>query len=390
MAKAPTLIPNTAADKRAPWTATQDAILSDAGLAAAWAEIRDWDGYRSTPLRRLQGLAREIGVGEIAYKDESGRFGLGSFKALGGAYATLQVVRAAETAGKLPTDITVCCATDGNHGRSVAWGARMFGCRAVIFIHATVSDGRKRAIEVYGAEVRRTAGDYDDSVRVAGEVADAEGWQVVSDTSYPGYLDVPRDVMQGYEVMAAEAFEAMPEPPTHIFLQAGVGGMAAAVAGLAKRRWGDHRPTIVLAEPDQADCWAASYAAAAPTAVEGGLDTIMAGLACGEVSLLAWDILETHGDAAMTLPDEAAAAEMRRLAAPTAGDPAIVAGESAVAGLAALRTAMADPAMRTALGLMPTSRVLLFGTEGDTDPEIYRAIVGKDAASVASPGGSSQ
>lgn len=390
MTRAPTLIQNSAADKRASWTAAQDAIVSDAGLKAAWAEIRAWDGYRSTPLHRLPGLAGEIGVGEIAYKDESGRFGLGSFKALGGAYATARVIEAAKQAGKLPRDVTVCCATDGNHGRSVAWGARMLGCRAVIFIHSTVSDGRKRAIEAYGAEVRRTAGDYDDSVRVASEVADAEGWQVVSDTSYPGYLDVPRDVMQGYEVMAAEAFEAMPVPPTHIFLQAGVGGMAAAAAGLAKRRWGDQRPTIVLAEPDRADCWAASYAAGKPTAAAGDLDTIMAGLACGEVSLLAWDILESHGDAAMTLPDGAAAAEMRRLAAPTAGDPAIVAGESAVAGLAGLRAAMAEPTMRTALGLTPRSCVLLFGTEGDTDPEIYRAIVGKDAASVLASGESSQ
>jgi len=390
MAKAPTLILNAAANRRAPWTDAQDAILSDSGLKAAWAAIRAWDGYRPTPLHRLSGLADEIGVGDIAYKDESGRFGLGSFKALGGAYATSRVVAAAGQAGRLPKDVTVCCATDGNHGRSVAWGARMLGCRAVIFIHATVSDGRKRAIEAYGAEVRRTAGDYDDSVRVAGAVADAEGWQVVSDTSYAGYLDVPRDVMQGYEVMAAEAFEALLEPPTHIFLQAGVGGMAAAVAALAKRRWGDRRPTIVLAEPDRADCWAASYVAARPTAAKGDLDTIMAGLACGEVSLLAWDILETHGDAAMTLPDEAAAAEMRRLAAPTAGDPAIVAGESAVAGLAALRAAMAAPAMRAELGLTPTSRVLLFGTEGDTDPEIYRAIVGKSAAEVLTSGGNRQ
>ncbi|WP_343116866.1 diaminopropionate ammonia-lyase [Ostreiculturibacter nitratireducens] len=375
-----------------PWTEAQNAILSDAGLSAARATIGAWPGYAPTPLVALPALAREIGVASLHYKDEGGRFGLGSFKALGGAYAVARLLQSElsrmlgravamdEVIGKAHPDevssITVCCATDGNHGRSVAWGAQTFGCSCVIFIHATVSEGRKEAIEAYGAEVRRCAGNYDDSVREAQETATREGWFVVSDTSYPGYMDVPKDVMQGYEVMAAEAFEAIGTRPTHIFLQTGVGGMAAAVTALAVRRWGRERPRIVLCDPDKSACWLVSIRAGEPTAVEGDLDTLMAGLACGEVSSLAWEILRDHADAVMGLTDDSAVAAMRKLARPEGGDPAIVAGESAVAGLAGLIAAMSDEEARSALALDADSRVLLFGTEGDTDRELYEKLVG--------------
>jgi diaminopropionate ammonia-lyase len=195
-------------------------------------------------------------------------------------------------------------------------------------------------------------------------------------------MEVPKDVMQGYELMGAEAFEALDTPPTHIFLQTGVGGMAAAITAQAKRRWGDARPVIVLADPDRAACWLDSFRAGAPAAVEGDLETLMAGLACGEVSALAWEILRDHGDAAMAVPDHAAIELMRRLAAPLANDPPIVAGESAVAGLAALIAAMEDDEARALLGLDAASRVLVFGTEGDTDPELYRELVGDDADAI--------
>ncbi|MGY6634681.1 MAG: diaminopropionate ammonia-lyase [Alkalilacustris sp.] len=385
------------ADPAARWRRDQDAILSDAGLAAARAAISAWPGYAPTPLVALPGLAGGLGVGAIHYKDESHRFGLGSFKALGGAYAVARVIlrRAAEAgrsatmddllAGRLADiagDLTVCCATDGNHGRSVAWGAQRFGAGCVIFIHATVSEGRRAAIAAFGAEVRRTRGNYDDSVREAEATAAREGWVVVSDTSWPGYTDIPRDVMQGYELMAAEAFDAMPAPPTHIFLQTGVGGMAAAVAAQAVRRWGAARPRIVLADPDRSACWLDSLRAGRPVAVEGDLDTLMAGLACGEVSLLAWEILRDHCDAVMAIPDAAAVEAMRRLARPDRDDPPLVAGESAVAGLAALALAMPDAPARAALGLDRAARVLVFGTEGDTDPALYRDLVGADADTV--------
>ncbi|RYH12392.1 diaminopropionate ammonia-lyase [Tropicimonas sp. IMCC6043] len=384
-----TLRLNRSASRTAPWTARQNEILSDAAFETARATIASWPGYAVTPLHALPGRAAELGIASLAYKDEAGRFGLGSFKALGGAYAVARLLqREVETALGNPVPmseivsgardvsrITVCCATDGNHGRSVAWGAQAFGARCVIFIHATVSEARKAAIEAYGAEVRRTAGNYDDSVREAQETAMKEEWFVVSDTSYPGYMEIPKDVMQGYELMAAEAFDQLGTPPTHVFLQTGVGGMAAAVAAQAKRRWGDARPTIVLCDPDQSACWLESIRAGVPTAVEGDLDTMMAGLACGEVSALAWEVLETHADAVMALPDAAAFREMRALADPLPGDPAIIAGESAVAGLAGLAAAIKHPEARAALGLGPDSRALVFGTEGNTDPELYERII---------------
>ncbi|WP_375172941.1 diaminopropionate ammonia-lyase [Pseudooceanicola sp.] len=393
-----TLRLNPLASRAAPWSLTQEEILSDTGLTLARETISGWPGYAETPLHDLTALAAEIGVAQLLYKDESTRFGLDSFKALGGAYAVARLLRievsraigrevsmAEVTDRAYPEEaaaITVCCATDGNHGRSVAWGAQNFGCRCVIFIHAGVSEGRKAAIEAYGAEVRRCDGNYDDSVRLAQEVAARDGWFVVSDTSYDGYMDVPRDVMQGYEVMASEAFDLLTEPPTHLFLQTGVGGMAAAVAAQAVRRWGADRPMIVLCDPDRSACWLETMRAGHPTAVEGDLDTIMAGLACGEVSALAWDILRDHADAVITLTDATAVADMRALARPKGRDPAIVAGESAVAGLSGLRAAMGHDDARQMLDLGPDARVMVFGTEGDTDPDLYRNLVGASAEDI--------
>ncbi|MHA3976067.1 diaminopropionate ammonia-lyase [Halovulum sp. GXIMD14794] len=383
---------NPHASKSNPWTAAQDAILSDAGLDAARDTISNWPGYAPTPLVDLPALAQEIGVGAIHFKDEGRRFGLGSFKALGGAYAVARLLQTKvsaklgrevsmdEITGRahdgIVAEITVCCATDGNHGRSVAWGAQTFGCNCVIFIHATVSEGRKAAIEAYGAEVRRCKGNYDDSVREAQETATREGWFVVSDTSYPGYMEVPKDVMQGYELMAAEAIGALSKAPTHIFLQTGVGGMAAAVTAHVVRKFGADRPTIVLCDPDKSACVLASIQAGTPTAVEGDLDTLMAGLACGEVSALAWEILRDHGDAAIAVTDDFAITAMKWLAYPKGGDAPIVAGESAVAGLAGLAVAMKDPEARAILSLDANASVLLFGTEGDTDPALFAELVG--------------
>lgn len=393
-----TLLINPLAGKDLAWNAEQDKILNDAAFNVARQTIGCWPGYAVTPLIPLNGLAAQTGVAAIHYKDEAARFNLRSFKALGGAYAVARLLQSKASAAlgrpvdmseiverkhpELVASITVCCATDGNHGRSVAWGAQTFGCKCEIFIHATVSDGRKTAIEAFGAQVRRCAGNYDDSVREAQDTASREGWFVVSDTSYPGYLEVPKDVMQGYELMAAEAFDQLDTPPTHIFVQTGVGGMAAAVAAQAKRRWGSARPTLILADPDKSACWLDSLRAGHPTAVEGDLDTLMAGLACGEVSMLAWGILTDHADAVMALTDQSAVDCMRRLAQPVKGDPPIVAGESAVAGLAGFFAAMSDQQAAEALGLTADARVLIFGTEGDTDPALYKELVGKTADAV--------
>jgi diaminopropionate ammonia-lyase len=238
---------NPACARDAAYGDARRAILGQPALEVAKAEIRSWPGYAVTPLHSLQSIARHMKVGAIHYKDEGGRFGLGSFKALGGAYAVARLLcqvvgqrmgRVVTTADlmtspcrELAGEITVTCATDGNHGRSVAWGAQLFGCQCVIYIHATVSEGRRQAIERYGATVVRTAGNYDDSVRQADADAKAMGRYVISDTSYEGYMDVPRDVMQGYQLMVEEAAQQLGAAPTHVFVQGGVGGLAAAVCG---------------------------------------------------------------------------------------------------------------------------------------------------------------
>jgi diaminopropionate ammonia-lyase len=342
-------------------------VLPASGFRAAREAITSWPGYAPTPLRDLPAIAARAGVAAVRLKDEAERFGLGSFKALGGAYAVAQLLRAGQPAAA----VTVTCATDGNHGRSVAWGAQRFGCRCVIFIHQTVSPGRAEAIARYGAEVRRVVGTYDDAVREAARVAAAEGWFVVSDTSWPGYTAVPVDVMQGYRLMADEVAEQWAgAPPTHVFMQGGVGGAAAAVSVQMRARYA-LPPGLVVVEPDHAACLLASAELGTLTTVPGALDTIMAGLACGEPSVLAWAELERGAAAFMTVPDAAATACMKLLA-----EVGIIAGESGVAGLAGFLLAAADPAARETLGLRADSRVLLFSTEGATDPELYRRLVG--------------
>lgn len=284
-------------------------VLPAAGFRRARAEITGWPGYAVTPLRDLPELAGRAGLAALRLKDEAGRFGLGSFKALGGAYAVAalllnelarrDVAAAASTAALVEgryrdatQAITVTCATDGNHGRAVAWGAQRFGARCVIFVHATVSQPRVEAIARYGAEVRRVAGTYDDAVREAAQQAEANGWFVVSDTAWPGYTEVPRDIMQGYRLMADEAADQWLGPtPTHVFIQGGVGGVAAAVSVQCRARFSPS-PAVIVVEPDRAACLLASAELGERTAIPGELDTIMAGLACGEPSLLAWQELE--------------------------------------------------------------------------------------------------
>ena len=364
-------------------------------------EIAQWPGYRPTPLRSLDGLADRLGIAAIYYKDEGERFGLGSFKALGGAYAVRQLVarRVCERCNldRVSTsdllsgryagyvrDITVCTATDGNHGRSVAWGTRVFGCRSVVYIHENVSKERERAIAACGARVVRTPGTYDDAVRRAAVDSVRKGWFLVSDTSYEGYIDTPREVMYGYGVIAMEACTQWPQqaPPTHVFLQAGVGALAAAVTGTLRRQLPTPGPRIVIVEPERASCVLASARAGVPTPVTGALDTIMAGLACGEVSLLAWEVLRKEAFAFMSIGDAAAEATMRLLADAPYGDEPVVAGESAVAGLAGLILAASDALAAGALKLDANSRVLVVGTEGATDPQMYASIVGREPADV--------
>jgi diaminopropionate ammonia-lyase len=380
--------------------AMRSQTLNRAGFDAARAEISSWPGYAATPLVRLDGLAHALGLARIDYKDERGRFGLKSFKALGGAYAVANVLKRRVAAATGREDVTsrqllsgefapivrattVTCATDGNHGRSVAWGAQLFGCACVIFVHEHVSRGRRDAIARYGAQVREVKGNYDDAVRHAAATAAANGWTVVSDTSYPGYRDIPLDVMHGYGVMAHEiAAQMNDEPPTHVFAQAGVGALAAAICASFWLRWGPRRPFFAVVEPIHADCVYRSLEAGRPVVVGGSLDTVMAGLACGEVSELAWEILHGGANAAVAVDDAYALEAVRMLAQPAAGDAPIVAGETGGAGLAALLAARDYADVRRTLALDANSRVLLLGSEGDTDPAIYREVVGRSAEEV--------
>ena len=376
------------------------AILHKPGFDAAEKEISGWPDYARTTLHALPNLANKLGISALYYKDESTRFGLKSFKALGGAYAVFRLIQktiAAKRNGHLATPeeilsgqfadiisaMTVTCATDGNHGRSVAWGAQLFGCRCVIYIHATVSEGRRAAIAFYGAEVIRIQGNYDDSVHYAATEAAKHGWTVVSDTTYEGYREIPIDVMHGYGVMSREIVHAMHDrPPTHVLVQAGVGALAASVCATFWQEWGAARPQFIIIEPERADCFFQSGQVGHPVVVTGDLDTVMAGLACGEVSPVAWEILKTGINCYATIADKFALEGMRVFANPIGNDPKIVSGETGSTGLGLLLAAQGNDTLLKALGLGPDSRILLIGSEGDTDPTIYEQVVGRTAQEV--------
>jgi diaminopropionate ammonia-lyase len=356
--------------------------------------------HAATPLRRLDALAKAHGIAAIAAKDEGHRLGLHSFKALGGAYAVARLVTdwASSTLGRhvAPAELlspqvkaavsnrTVTCATDGNHGRSVAAGAKLFGCRVVIFVHKHVAEERRAAMAAFGAQIIEIDGNYDDSVSACTRAADENGWQVVSDTSWPGYEEIPGWVMQGYTVMVDEALAQLAQPPTHVFIQGGVGGVAAAVAGHLADRFGALRPRVIVVEPAVANCLLQSARAGKPITIPAGPSSIMGMLECYTPSGVAWPILDQFADAFMDLPEDAAPAIMRRLADPLPGDDVIVTGESGGAGLAGLLATLSEPDHRNALGLDGSSRALVFITEGATGPAAYQAIVGRSAEAVAS------
>ena len=369
-------------------------ILPPEGFATAIEEITQWDGYAPTPLYSLKALAERLYLNEVLYKDEGPRFGLGSFKALGGAYAALRVlqkqislslsndvslkdIRTGEYT-KEAADIKLVSATDGNHGRSLAWGCQRFGAQCRIYIHAEVSEGRAVAMRDLGAEVIRIKGDYDDSVDLARIEAERNNWFVVSDTSWPGYSEPPRDVMLGYGVMTREINDELTQPPTHIFLQSGCGGFAASVASALRQYWGNQTPRVVIVEPELAACLYESSKANEVKRVNIKEESIMAGLSCGEASEMAWEILAEEAVDFITIPDNIVPQTVRALARPVGDDPVIEAGESAVAGLAVLICAVKQLDLRAKLGLDKTSRVLLIGSEGVTDREIFAKIMEGD------------
>tara|TARA_B100001059_G_scaffold129018_1_gene128887 strand:- start:3563 stop:4696 length:1134 start_codon:yes stop_codon:yes gene_type:complete len=337
--------------------------------------ISQWQGYHPTPLISLPDIAASAGVDQIYYKDESGRFDLGSFKALGGAYAIDCLVR------KAPENrLVFCTATDGNHGRSVAWAARFCDAECHIFLHAKVSEAREEALAALGATIHRVEGNYDDSIVACREQSAKHGWQIVSDTSWPCYRDVPKMVMTGYSVITHELIRQLGDTqPTHIILQAGCGAMAGALIASMWLHWGPDLPTVIIVESDSSDCVYQSLKRDQIHLVNIVEETLMAGLSCGEVSELAWPIIRAGASHVITINDEGVGPMVRWLANPITSDrPAIVGGECSASGLIALLAIQQDPPLANEVGMDDRSRVLVIGTEGSTDTAVYEAIMRGD------------
>lgn len=360
---------------------------------------RQIPGFRMSPLKCLPHLAARLGLGGIWVKDESVRLDLGSFKVLGGSYAIYQLIKrklgledqeipyadlmSSELRNKLGP-LVFAAATDGNHGRGVAWAATQMGFKSIIYVHKLTSAERIHSIELNGAKVVIVDGNYDDAVRQVSADAQANGWQVVSDTAWEGYEDIPKWVMQGYTTMLSEAQEQLAgqglSRPTHVLVQAGVGSLAAATIGFYDNLFGAERPRTAVVEPTKAACLyeSARIDDGKPHSVTGDLDTIMAGLACGDPNPLGWQILRRCADFFIKCPDYVAAKGMRVYGVPLRGDPFIVSGESGAVTLGALMYTMEYAGgfeLRDGLGLNKNSQVLLINSEGNTSPDDFRHVV---------------
>jgi diaminopropionate ammonia-lyase len=356
-------------------------------------------GYEPTPLRNLKKLAETLGVGALYLKDESFRFGLNAFKALGGVYAIARYLAkelgrdvselsyadlTSEETKKIIGDVTFATTTDGNHGRGVAWTARLLRQKSVVYMPKGSSKHRYDLIANEGAAVTIRDVNYDESVRLTAREAEENGWVVVQDTAWEGYEEIPLWIMKGYGTMVDEAVEQMRSDgagdPTHVFIQAGVGSLAGAALGVFQTRFAEHPPKIIVAESNKADCYYRSAVAGdgRPRAVTGDLDTLMAGLACGEANSIAFGMLRDYASAFVSCPDYVAARGMRVLGNPLAGDPPVCSGESGAVTAGLLMYVMKGEnvaGLRDALKLDKNSTVVLFSTEGDTDPSRYRSVV---------------
>ena len=353
--------------------------------------------YTKTPLHRLKALAGYLQLEEIYVKDESYRFGLNAFKVLGGIYAiakytadllqrdirtlSFDELKSAEVKNKIGK-LTFISATDGNHGRGVAWAAKELGHHAVIYMPKGSSLHRLQAIRKEGADADITDLNYDDSVRMCAELAANNGWILVQDTAWEGYEEIPLWIMQGYSTLAKEVTEQLEEDhavaPTHVFLQAGVGSFATAVAAYFIQHYRENPPEIIVVEPHQANCFYRSFTSetGAAQAVKGDMDTIMAGLACGEPNSTAWRILRKYATASFSCHDAISALGMRILGNPLPGDPRVISGESGSVTTGLLYSLQKDFLEgRKLLGLNKSSRVVLINTEGDTDPNHYLEVV---------------
>ncbi len=353
--------------------------------------------YRETPLANLDSLAKSLGIKSLYVKDESYRFGLNAFKVLGGSYAIGTYIArklgmdiselnfdrlvSSEIRAKLG-DITFVTATDGNHGRGVAWTANRVKQNCVVYMPKGSAEERLNNIKALGADASITDLNYDDAVRLANEGVEKNGWVLIQDTAWDGYEDVPRWIMQGYTTMGYEIMEQLKgETPTHIFLQAGVGAMSGAMTGFfADLFKGDKKPVITIVEPNKADCIYRTAKAADGKLhfVKGDMNSIMAGLCCGEPCTIGWEILRDYADNFVSMPDYVAAKGMRILGNPLGNDPRVISGESGASTTGFVAELMQNPSLdwlREQIGINADSRVLCISTEGDTDRENYRRIV---------------
>ncbi len=345
--------------------------LSSKEIDNAYSSISKWKGYLPTPLLSLDKLSKELNLNNIFYKDESKRFDLKSFKALGGAYAVEQVTKGNK-------DIVVATATAGNHGRSVAWGAKRLGLSCKIFISEFVSDAREKAMSNLGAEVIKVKGNYEKSLIECIRQSTENSWQIVQDVAWKDYITVPKYTMAGYTVMMKEITDQIKENKiTHIILQAGVGGMAAAmVAGIA--RYLDYVPVIIVVEPDSAACVMESIKTGKIEKIDIKRESLMGGMSCGEVSLVPWEILKNSVKHCISLPDDDIAKTMKLLGNSSFSDDKIIAGENSAPGVISLITSCEDQAIKEKLELNEKSNVLVFGCEGDTDQEMYQKLINQN------------
>ena len=342
--------------------------LSEKEIDDAYSSISKWEGYTPTPLISLNKLSKELDLNKIYYKDENKRFDLKSFKALGGAYAVEKVTKGNK-------DIVVATATAGNHGRSVAWGARRLGLKCKIFISEFVSDARGQAMADLGADVVKVKGNYEQSLIECIKQSTENNWQIVQDVAWKDYMQVPTYTMAGYTVMMKEIVDQINnEKISHIILQAGVGGMAGAmVAGIA--RYLDYIPITIVVEPDSAACVLESIKTGKIEKIDIKRESLMGGMSCGEVSLVPWQILKNSVKHCLSLPDDDIANTMKLLGNSSFSDEKIIAGENSAPGVISLIASCEDQNVKENLQLNKNSNILIIGCEGDTDKEMYKKLI---------------
>ena len=342
--------------------------LPEKFIDEAVKSVSSWSNYRQTPLIKLNKLNNKLKLKAIYYKDESKRFHLKSFKALGGAFAVNKIANGRK-------NVTISTATAGNHGRSVAWGSKRLGLKCKIFISQNVSESRAKAMRKFGAKVIRVKGNYDNSLKECINQSKKNNWEIVQDVSWKNYEYVPQLIMAGYCVMVKEIFKQIKKKSfSHIFLQAGVGGMAAAViAGFAK--YFNKIPKIIIVEPDKADCVLRSIKKKKPVKFNILNESIMGGMSCGEVSKVAWDILRSSVNYCVSISDDLVKPVIFSLANKEFSDKQIEAGECATPGIIALKSICFNRKIRNKIGLNNNSNILIFGCEGATDKEMYNKIL---------------